>query len=83
MITFVAHFDGVSLRPDEPVVLPENVPLHVTVDATAVNHNRSGVDSSDPFSEIERETGLADGPSDWSVEHDHYLYGTPKRSTDA
>jgi hypothetical protein len=24
--------------------------------------------------------GTIDGPTDWSEEHDHYIYGTPKRS---
>jgi hypothetical protein len=23
-------------------------------------------------------TGTIEAPADWSVEHDHYLYGTPK-----
>jgi hypothetical protein len=26
--------------------------------------------------------GSVDGPADWSIEHDHYLYGTPKRNAD-
>jgi hypothetical protein len=24
-------------------------------------------------------TGTVEAPADWSAEHDHYLYGTPKR----
>lgn len=28
---------------------------------------------------LERAAGSIDAPADWSVEHDHYLYGTPKR----
>jgi hypothetical protein len=24
-------------------------------------------------------TGTIEAPADWSAEHDHYLYGTPKR----
>jgi hypothetical protein len=24
-------------------------------------------------------TGTVEAPADWSSEHDHYLYGTPKR----
>jgi hypothetical protein len=28
---------------------------------------------------LESLAGLTDAPADWSVEHDHYLYGTPKR----
>jgi hypothetical protein len=29
---------------------------------------------------LEEHAGSIEGPKDWSVEHDHYLYGTPKRS---
>ncbi len=26
-------------------------------------------------------TGAVEMPADWAAEHDHYLYGTPKRSS--
>lgn len=33
---------------------------------------------------LESLTGTVEAPTDWSTEHDHYLYGTPKRQeTDA
>jgi hypothetical protein len=35
---------------------------------------RSGV-----WDVIESLVGTVDAPVDWSIEHDHYLYGTPKR----
>lgn len=28
---------------------------------------------------LESLTGNVEAPTDWSAEHDHYLYGTPKR----
>ena len=28
---------------------------------------------------LESLTGTVEAPTDWSAEHDHYLYGTPKR----
>lgn len=28
---------------------------------------------------LESLTGTVEAPADWSTEHDHYLYGTPKR----
>jgi hypothetical protein len=28
---------------------------------------------------LESLTGTVEAPADWSAEHDHYLYGTPKR----
>ncbi len=30
---------------------------------------------------LERIAGTVEMPADWSSEHDHYLYGTPKRSS--
>jgi hypothetical protein len=29
---------------------------------------------------LEKYAGTVEAPEDWSAEHDHYLYGTPKRS---
>jgi hypothetical protein len=79
MIQFNAHFDGKNICPDEPVKLPENVPLRITVDATAhVDVPSNG--SLDLFDRLEAQSGLIDGPSDWAAEHDHYLYGAPKSS---
>jgi hypothetical protein len=28
---------------------------------------------------LETYTGTVEAPSDWSIQHDHYLYGTPKQ----
>ena len=28
---------------------------------------------------LEEISGTIEAPEDWSIEHDHYLYGTPKR----
>jgi len=79
MIHFSAHFDGHNICPDEPISLPENVPLRVTVDETvAPRSNPNG--SLDLFERLEGVAGLIDGPTDWAVEHDHYLYGAPKTS---
>ncbi|MEX2309098.1 MAG: hypothetical protein WD738_15980 [Pirellulales bacterium] len=81
MIQFSAHFDGKNICPDEPISLPENVPLHVTVDEAAkVPVETNG--SLDLFDRLESEAGLIDGPMDWAAEHDHYLYGAPKKSPD-
>jgi hypothetical protein len=29
---------------------------------------------------LEKLIGTVEAPSDWAAEHDHYLYGTPKRA---
>ena len=31
---------------------------------------------------LETLVGTVEAPSDWSVQHDHYLYGTPKRQSE-
>ena len=79
MIQFSAHFDGQNICPDEPVSLPENVPLRITVDAAATPAPHGG-GSLDLFDRLEAEAGLIDGPVDWAAEHDHYLYGGLRRS---
>jgi hypothetical protein len=84
MVTFNAHFDGQHICPEEPVALPQNVRLRVTVvesdAATSVADDQP--QPNEPlglFEKIEAKFGLIDGPPDWSAEIDHYLYGTPKR----
>lgn len=34
---------------------------------------------SDAWDVLESLTGRIEAPTDWAAEHDHYLYGTPKR----
>jgi hypothetical protein len=36
----------------------------------------------DALSVLESLAGSIIAPADWATQHDHYLYGTPKRSTD-
>ena len=35
--------------------------------------------SSNAWYVLESLTGTVEAPADWSAEHDHYLYDTPKR----
>jgi hypothetical protein len=44
------------------------------------NHAVSEAASGDAWAVLESMMGTVEGPSDWSSEIDHYLYGTPKRS---
>ena len=77
MIAINAHFDGRVIVPDEPVDLPPNQALIVRIEAKNVDELPA------------RESALAwlaanasdssDLPSDLSHQHDHYLYGVPKR----
>lgn len=86
MIQFNAHFDGKNLCPEEPVSLPENVSLRVTVAEPGL---RDAVVPEGPLGEPTRPTlaerfkniiGVVDDlPEDMAENHDHYLHGTPKR----
>ncbi len=78
MIQFNAHFDGKNLCPEEPVALPENVRLRVTVAETEPQKPSVPTGPLDVFERLAAETGLIVGPTDWAAEHDHYLYGVPK-----
>jgi hypothetical protein len=35
--------------------------------------------TGDAWDVLESLTGTVEAPADWSAEHDHYLYATPKR----
>ncbi len=78
MVRFVAHFDGKSLLPDEPVDLPTDKPLHVTVEEVGSRVDAAPLNLAEWLETIVAETGLVDGPEDWASQHDHYLYGAPK-----
>ncbi len=78
MIQFNAHFDGKNLCPEEPVSLPENISLRVTVAETEPRKTTAAVGPLDVFDRLAAETGLIAGPADWAAEHDHYLSGVPK-----
>ena len=64
-------FDGKVLRPEEPVDLKLNTRYIVTIEYEE--------EKSDLWNTLVKLAGTVEGPEDWSVEHDHYLYGTPKR----
>ena len=83
MTVLKAHFDGKVLVPDEPVDLPLNCPLEVQVKpqklaaALAPKHDD---DSLLKLVELARKFPVGPGaPTDGAAQHDHYLYGLPKR----
>ena len=79
MKTLRAHFDGKVLQLDEPADLPVNQPLEVNVRALAPEV--SGESPLQRLARLAREFPAdPDWPADGAAQHDHYLYGTPKRS---
>lgn len=82
MVRFTARYDGKTLLPDEPIHLPTDRPLQVTVEELPVSTQEVvGPNLADRLDQIEAEFGLAEGPADWSAELEHYLYGSTKRGT--
>jgi len=70
--TFTAHFDGHVIVPDQPISLPIGQKLQLRVETP--------VDQPGQFARLaEFAADLPDSPGDLSTQHDHYLYGTPKR----
>ncbi|MBI3851294.1 MAG: hypothetical protein HY298_13620 [Verrucomicrobia bacterium] len=79
MTKLKAHFDGKVLVPDEPVNLPLNCALEVRVQPL------KGMSSQEKplvklLHALEELPENSTWPSDGAQQHDHYLYGLPKRS---
>lgn len=72
MTTIAAHFDGKFIVPDEPVELPIGQPLRVSCEVASGSPPR--------FSELlNLGADLPEAPADLAAQHDHYLYGSPKK----
>lgn len=75
--SFSGHFDGKVLVPNQPVDLPTNCDLSIQVAPRPSKDPELTVDwllrqiDSLPLDET--------WPADGAEQHDHYLYGTPKR----
>ena len=77
-MTLRAHFDGKVLVPDEPVNLPVNCALELQVKPV-----RTLSATGNPLGRLlalARKFPVTDGAADGAAQHDHYLYGLPKRS---
>ena len=80
-----AHFDGKVIVPDEPVELPVGTPLRISVELQdagqpAEKAVEAGAGNAPRFAAfLELAADLPDAPPDLAVQHDHYLYGSPKR----
>jgi hypothetical protein len=73
IMTYRGHVKNGQITLDEPAPLPEGAEVHVEV----VENNETKPTIWDKLRAI---AGTVEGlPSDMAVNHDHYLYGTPKR----
>jgi len=78
MIDFSAHFDGDVIVPEQPVDLPRERSFVAEVEAAGSAEAAAG----SPHSALQWLADNAvddDMPTGLSAQHDHYLYGTPKR----
>jgi hypothetical protein len=71
--TLHAVFDGKVLEPEESLDLEPNVRYLVTIE------RKEAIGKQNLWDVLSEFAGMVEGPEDWSEEHDHYLYGVPKR----
>jgi hypothetical protein len=71
-ITVKATFDGSNFKLFDPVDIKPNTSCLLTIEVIEEETYE------DPFRYLLEHAGTIGGPADWSAEHDHYLYGTPK-----
>jgi hypothetical protein len=76
-ITIDVVYDGETLRPREPLSLTPNRHYSVTIEDAPTQPEKVNA-----WSYLASLAGSYDGPPDWSAEHDHYIYGTPKRGSE-
>ncbi len=67
--TIEAVFDGIVFHPVKPPKLEANTRVHITIDIAPPDE-----DKKESFLKTARSLNL-DGPSDWSINLDNYLYG--------
>ena len=76
--TMTVVFDGRVLRPESPVDLEPDTRYLVTLEEISPLST-----AMDAWSLLESLAGTIEAPKDWASEHDHYLYGAPKRQGEA
>ena len=80
--TLTVVFDGVGFRPDVPLTLEPNTRYRVTIESIPSAPAAQKTLDADAWDVLEALTGALEAPTDWAAEHDHYLYGTPKRQSE-
>jgi hypothetical protein len=78
MVALKVRFDGKVLVPKEPIDLPCDVDLMVYVDVPVPSNQG---DTRQSVLEWMVANSIEDSslPTDLAHQHDHYLYGTPKK----
>ena len=78
MITKVqVSYYGIAFYPEEKIELEPNT--HYIIQIIS-QENPPQNNHKNAWELLEEMAGTYEAPEDWSSEHDHYLYGTPKRT---
>ena len=72
--TITARYDGRAIHPDEPLPLPRDSRITITVHADEQEVDEDQDVGVSTFLDVALSLN-AEGPSDWSSRIDHYLYG--------
>jgi hypothetical protein len=72
--TITAVYDGRVLHPESPSDLEPDKRYLITIQSELPSDAEG-----DAWDILEALTGALEAPDDWAAEHDHYLYGAPKR----
>ena len=78
MITVKARYDGHVFVPEGPVDLPVGCELEIALPAVSPvkSSDRPTLDLAAVLAALPEN---ANWPADGAAQHDHYLYGTPKK----
>jgi hypothetical protein len=79
-MTIRAKFDGRVLVPEEPVQLPIGPIFEINLEPAQQMAQGSATTLADLVNFAEGLPSDPDAPVDGAAQHDHYLYGSPKRS---
>lgn len=77
-----AIYENGVLRLQEPLPLPEGAEVEVTVTAsedTGEHLQKTNGQAWDALTQLLAECSIDTGISDLAQQHDHYLYGVPKK----
>jgi hypothetical protein len=73
MVQFNGHLDGRVITPDEPVEIPVNTPLRISIESAPARESEA-VDWT-RLVHLANKCAI-EGPADLAERHDHYAHGT-------
>ena len=79
MLTLKARFDGRVFIPEGPVHLPADTEVEIAVAPAASSAPATRPPLAQLVELLDQFPSDPDWPADGAAQHDHYLYGTPKR----